>query len=62
MIDRATLTRLNAVAKARTPAVQQVERDAIEAEFQREAAWRKEQSQSNVLRWYVMRKSRGQGK
>lgn len=58
-LGHATKSRLAVLARARTPAVERAELPDLEAGFQREAAIRKAQSQSNALRWYAVRKARG---
>jgi hypothetical protein len=44
------------------PAAAQAQVAAQEAEFQREACWRKQQSIANLPRWAAIRKARGASK
>jgi hypothetical protein len=60
MLDKATANRLRALARRRTPAVERAELETQEQAFAAESAWRKEQSQSKALRWYAVRKARGE--
>jgi len=62
MIDNMTANRLRALAHERTPAAAQAQVAAQEAEFQREAYWRKQQSIANLPRWAAIRKARGASK
>jgi hypothetical protein len=57
-----TVARLGALARQRTPAWAREQLAAQEAMFAEEAAIRKQQSQSNALRWYAVRKARGAAK
>jgi hypothetical protein len=61
-LDEATASRLAALARQRTPAVIAAQLAAQEAEFQREADWRKQQAEVNLPRWAAIRAARGQGK
>ena len=61
-LDQGTRERLAALARQRTPAWAREQLAGLEDGFQREAAIRKQQSQSNALRWYGLRKARGAGK
>jgi hypothetical protein len=58
-IDSATTSRLRALARERTPAVVAAELAAQEAQFQREADWRKAESMRNVQKWIAARKAMG---
>jgi hypothetical protein len=61
-LDTATANRLRALARERTPAMVTAELAAQEAEFQREADWRKQQSLANVPKWDAIRRARGASK
>jgi hypothetical protein len=62
MLDKATSLRLRALARERTPAALQAEREKIEAGYAAEAAIRKAQSVANVPKWNAARKALGSGK
>lgn len=62
MLDKTTALRLAALARARTPAWAQVEREKIEAGYAEEAAFRKQQAEVNLPRWAAIRKARGASK
>jgi hypothetical protein len=61
-VDKATSERLRRLAIERTPAVGAAQLAAQEAEFQREADWRKQQSIAILPLWAAIRKARGAGK
>lgn len=61
-LDYGTRERLAALARQRTPAWAREQLAAQEARFAGEASIRKQQSQSNALRWYGLRKAMGAGK
>jgi hypothetical protein len=61
-LDKATASRLAALARERGPAWAHEQLAAQEAEFQRETDWRKQQADGNAPRWAAIRAARGQGK
>lgn len=61
-LDQASADRLREVARSRTPAALQAEREKIEAGYAAEAAIRKAQSVANVPKWIAARKAMGSAK